>query len=208
MGAFSFLLCPVSCSAFESLWEQVPLLPRVWFTTAVVKLPFQLCEGAISIFLLLTQVASESCFFLFRANAQLGELTGHSRRVSMNEEELEISIFSAASTIVLFYSFYIKFCDILEDVDTSFCYLKPFKKSRLHCVNTQSSIFFPFWLRFRSGTFAVCWWRMWHLCLSAGWIQVGSILSKARSDSSLSGELVSLQEQRFSLLPGKALGLL
>lgn len=36
-------------------------------------------------------------------------------------------------------------------------------------------------------------------CVFAGWIQVGSILSKGWGDSSLSGELISLQGQRFSL---------
>lgn len=169
-------------------------------TTALVKLHISsLYEDAISYFFLLTQVGSESCFFLSRAKAQLGGLSGHSRGVSTNEQQLEVGLFSAASTIVLFFFLYIKHCGALEDVDTSLFHLKPFKKCRLPCVNTQLSVLLPFWLRFGSRTFEVWWWRMWHLCVSSGWIQVGSILSKAGSDSSLSGELVSLQGRIFSL---------
>lgn len=201
MGASSSFLCPVCCSAFESLsWEQVPLLPRVWLPLHWWSYIFPLCmKMPFHIFFLLTQVGSESCFFLSRAKAQLGGLTGHSRGVSTNEQQLEVGLFSAASTIVLFFFLYIKHCGALEDVDTSLFHLKPFKKCRLPCVNTQLSVLLPFWLRFGSRTFEVWWWRMWHLCVSSGWIQVGSILSKAGSDSSLSGELVSLQGRIFSL---------
>lgn len=139
------------------------------------------CIGEVTYFLfvwrcyffLLTHVGSESCFFLFRAKAQLGGLTGHGRRVSTNEEQLEVS-FQQLALLSFFFSFYIKHCDTLEDVDTSFFHLKPLKKSRLPCVNTQYSKLFPLWLRFGSRTSEECWWRMWHLLcvcwLDSGWI--------------------------------------
>lgn len=75
-----------------------------------------------------------SCFFLFRAKTPLGGLTEHSRGVSTNEEQPEVSF---QQLQLFFLPFYIKHCDTLEDVDTSFFYLKPYKRYRLHCANTQ-----------------------------------------------------------------------